>query len=52
MVSTESLRNYLYVEGDTNTYEFSIAFERLSQESLGPEESLEFILRLARQLWA
>jgi hypothetical protein len=52
VVSTESLRNYLYVEGDTNTYEFRVAFERLSQESLGPEESLEFILRIARQLWA
>jgi transcriptional regulator with XRE-family HTH domain len=52
VVSTESLRNYLYVEGDTDTYEFRVAFERLSQESLGPDESREFILRIARQLWA
>jgi transcriptional regulator with XRE-family HTH domain len=52
VVSTESLRNYLYVEGDTDTYEFRVAFERLSQESLGPDDSLEFILRIARQLWA
>ncbi len=52
VVSTEILRNYLFVEGDTNTYEFRLAFEHLSQESLGPEESREFILRIARQLWA
>jgi transcriptional regulator with XRE-family HTH domain len=51
VVSTESLRNYLYVEGETDTYEFRLAFEHLAQESLGPKESREFILRLARQLW-
>jgi transcriptional regulator with XRE-family HTH domain len=51
VVSTESLSNYLYVEGETDTYEFRLAFEHLAQESLGPEESREFILRLARQLW-
>jgi transcriptional regulator with XRE-family HTH domain len=52
VVSTESLRQYLYVEGETDTYEFRLAFEHLAQESLGPEESREFILRTARQLWA
>jgi hypothetical protein len=51
VVSTESLSNYLTVEGETDTYEFRLAFEHLAQESLGPEESREFVLRLARQLW-
>jgi hypothetical protein len=52
VVSTESLRNYLYVEGETDTYEFRLAFERLTQESLGPGESREFVLRTSGQLWA
>ncbi len=52
VVSIESFQGYLYVEGETDTYEFRRAFEHLAQESLGPEESREFILRTARQLWA
>jgi transcriptional regulator with XRE-family HTH domain len=52
VVSTDNLGNYLYVEGETDTYEFRRAFEHLAQEALGPEESREFVLRTARQLWA
>lgn len=52
MVSEESLRGYLYVEGETDSYAFRRAFEHLAQEALGPDESREFILRTARQLWA
>jgi transcriptional regulator with XRE-family HTH domain len=52
VVSAESLINYLYVEGETDTYEFALAFEHLAQESLDPEESREFVLRTARELWA
>jgi hypothetical protein len=52
VVSTENLSNYLYVEGETSTYEFSQAFELLAQESLNPEESRELILRTAQQLWS
>jgi transcriptional regulator with XRE-family HTH domain len=52
VVSTENLSNYLYVEGETDTYEFEQAFQHLTQESLDPEESREFILRTARQLWS
>jgi transcriptional regulator with XRE-family HTH domain len=51
VVSTESLGNYLHVEGETDTYEFRRAFEHLAQRALGPEESREFVLRIARQLW-
>ena len=52
VVSAETLTDYLYVEGETDTYEFALAFEHLAEESLEPEESREFILRTARQLWA
>jgi transcriptional regulator with XRE-family HTH domain len=51
VVSAESVHAYLYVEGETDTHEFKLAFERLAQDALGPEESREFILRIARQ-WA
>jgi transcriptional regulator with XRE-family HTH domain len=52
VVSAESLRAYLYIEGETDTYDFRLAFEQLARESLEPDESREFILRIARQLWA
>lgn len=52
VVSAESLINYLYVEGETDTYEFALAFEHLAQESVEPEESRDFVLRAARELWA
>jgi transcriptional regulator with XRE-family HTH domain len=52
VVSTENLSTYLYVEGETDTYEFEQAFEHLVQESLDPEASRELILRTARQLWS
>jgi transcriptional regulator with XRE-family HTH domain len=51
VVSTEGLRNLVYVEGETDTYEFRLAFEHIARESIDPEESLEFIVRAARQLW-
>ncbi len=51
VVSVESFDGYLYVEGETDTYEFRRAFEHLTRESLRPEESREFILRTARRLW-
>jgi transcriptional regulator with XRE-family HTH domain len=52
VVSAESVRAYLYVEGETDTYEFRLAFGQLERESLGPDESREFIGHVARQLWA
>src|SRR5262249_5874152 len=51
VVSAEVVRSYLYVEGETDTFEFKLAFERFTRDALGPDESREFILRSARQLW-
>jgi hypothetical protein len=51
VVSTETLRSNLYVEGETDTYEFRLAFEHLVEESLDPAKSRELILQTARQMW-
>jgi transcriptional regulator with XRE-family HTH domain len=44
MVSLEHLVNELYVEGDTDTYQFRLAFDRLASEALSPQESRDLIL--------
>jgi hypothetical protein len=51
VVSAEVVRSYLYIEGETDTFEFRLAFEQLAQDALGTEESREFILRSAQELW-
>jgi hypothetical protein len=51
VVSAEVVRSYLYIEGETDTFEFTLAFEQLARDALGTEESKEFILRSARELW-
>lgn len=52
VVSIEHLSNELYVEGDTDTYQFRQAFDHLVEESLSPGESRELILATARQVWS
>jgi transcriptional regulator with XRE-family HTH domain len=52
VVSIESVRSELYIEGETDTYEFRLAFEELARESLESGESRDLILRVARELWA
>lgn len=47
VVSLEHLSNELYVEGDTDTYYFRLAFEHLAGESLSPAESRDQILAAA-----
>jgi transcriptional regulator with XRE-family HTH domain len=51
VVSVEHLNNELYVEGDTDTYKFRLAFDHLAEESLSPLESRELILTIDRQVW-
>ena len=51
VVSLEHLSNELYVEGDTDTHQFSLAFNHLVEESLPPLESRETILAVSSQLW-
>ena len=52
VVSIEHLSNELYVEGDTDTHTFKLAFDHLAEESLPPAESRELILATAMQSWA
>jgi len=51
VVSIEHLSNELYVEGDTDTYQFKLAFDHIGEQSLSPSESRELILAIARQVW-
>jgi transcriptional regulator with XRE-family HTH domain len=51
VVSMEHLLNELYVEGDTDTYQFQLAFDHLAAEALSPPESRELILSIAREVW-
>jgi transcriptional regulator with XRE-family HTH domain len=51
VVSIEHLVNEFYVEGDTDTYRFKLAFDHLAEESLSPPESRDLILEIAGQVW-
>lgn len=51
VVSLEHLSNELYMEGDTDTYQFRLAFDHLAEESLSPQESRDLILTAVSQVW-
>jgi transcriptional regulator with XRE-family HTH domain len=51
VVSLEHVTNELYVEGDTDTHQFKLAFDHLAEESLSPNESRELILTTSRRVW-
>lgn len=52
VVATESLTSNYYVEGQDDTYQYRLTFERLVEESLDDRESAKLISKYARQLWA
>jgi len=51
VVSIDHLSNELYVEGDTDTHQFRLAFRHLIEESLAPAGSRELILATSEELW-
>ncbi len=51
VVSLEHVTSELYVEGDTDTHQFKLAFNHLAEESLSPHESRELILTTSRRVW-
>jgi transcriptional regulator with XRE-family HTH domain len=51
VVSLEHVSNELHVEGDTDTHQFRLAFNHLSEESLSTQESRELILTTSRRVW-
>jgi transcriptional regulator with XRE-family HTH domain len=50
VVSIEHLSSELYVEGDTDTHTFRLAFDHLSEESLSLSESRELMLTTSMQV--
>jgi transcriptional regulator with XRE-family HTH domain len=52
VVATESLTSNYYVEGQDDTYQYRLTFERLVEESLDDRKSAELISKYARELWA
>jgi transcriptional regulator with XRE-family HTH domain len=51
VVNLEHVTNELYVEGDTDTHQFKLAFDHLAEKSLSPHESRELILTTSRRVW-
>jgi transcriptional regulator with XRE-family HTH domain len=51
VVGLEQLSDELYVEGDTDTHQFRLAFNHLAEECLSPSESQELILTTASEVW-
>jgi transcriptional regulator with XRE-family HTH domain len=52
VVSTESLKSELYVEGEADTYLYRLVLQRMMDASLSPEDSTRFILDTAQHRWA
>ena len=51
VVGVEHLSGELYVEGDTDTHGFRLAFNHLSEEALSPQQSRDLILTATAQVW-
>jgi transcriptional regulator with XRE-family HTH domain len=51
VVWTEHVTTALYFEGEADTFQFRIVFERLEQGALSAPESLHFISELAARTW-
>jgi transcriptional regulator with XRE-family HTH domain len=51
VVTTESVKSELYIEGETETYEFRLFFNAFAAASLPAEESRELLLETAAQHW-
>jgi transcriptional regulator with XRE-family HTH domain len=52
VVSTESLKSELYVEGEADTYLYKLVFENLFETAFSSAETRDFITRTADQAWS
>ena len=50
IVYLENLTDELFIEGEAQAYQYSLAFDRLSELALGPEESITFATQVARAI--
>ena len=51
VVGLEHLSDELYVEGDTDTHQFRLAFKHLAEECYSPSESRDLILTTSSEVW-
>lgn len=51
IVAVENLTSNYYLEDEDDTYQYQLAFQRLTGESLDPRHSRELIERHAKELW-
>jgi len=51
VVSTETVENHLYIEGETDTYPFRLFFHAFAAKALSPDDSRELILETTGRLW-
>lgn len=51
VVSTEGMEQYIYIEGEADTYIFRLFFDEFAAASLPPEDSRRLVEETARRLW-
>jgi transcriptional regulator with XRE-family HTH domain len=51
VVSTEGMEQYLYIEGEADTYVFRLFFDEFVAAALSPDDSRQLIEETARRLW-
>lgn len=51
VVYVEQLTSSFYFEEEMETYRYTLAFDRLIEAAMDPEESLEFITQTAEKIW-
>lgn len=52
VVSTESVKSEIYIDGETDTYVFRLFFEAFAGASLPPDQSRDHIARTAQRFWS
>jgi transcriptional regulator with XRE-family HTH domain len=52
VVSTESLNDQLHVEGEIDTYRYTLFFQALSEAALSPAKSRDLIVTTSTRVWA
>jgi hypothetical protein len=51
LVTVEHVTATYYIEDEEQTFRYRMAFERLTEDALGPAESKDAILAAARETW-
>lgn len=48
----EHVKSAVYVEGETDTFQYQLMFEAITESSLEPEDSMDLIETIARRVWS